>query len=136
MRYHVKDSILEGGLVQWTLEERDIPLFATQMLLARILVGKVADKERLIHLLRSVPVVQGDKSWTCVSWVKHALESLRADGRALGTSKVDWDTVGDAAIKYCQEKKDQGRYDVSRPEVFDMKKAATFDLLEGRETIP
>ena len=135
MRYHVKDSLLEDRQVQWTLVEQDIPLIATQMLLARITVGKVADKERLMNVLRGVPVVQADNTWTCVSWVKHALETVRADGRALGTSKVDWDTVGVAALRYCQEKKDQGRYDGSRPGVFDMTKAATFDLLEGRETI-
>lgn len=115
--------------------EQDIPLIATQMLLVRIVVGKVTDKERLIYILRTEPVIQKNHAWTCVSWVKHALETLRADGRALGTSKLDWDTVGHAAIGYVQQKKDQGRYDGSRPGVFDMSKAATFDLLSGCETI-
>lgn len=115
--------------------EQEIPLVATQMLLARIVVGKVTDKERLIYILRSVPVIQGYHAWTCVSWVKHALEALRGDGRALGTSTLDWDTVGDTATGYVQQKKDQGRYDGSCPGTFDMSKAATFDLLLGRETI-
>lgn len=134
-RYHVRDALLANRQVQWTMVEQEIPLVATQMLLARVVVGKVTDKEHLRYILRSVPVIQENDAWTCVTWVEHALEALRADGRALGTSILDWDTVGDAAIGYVQQKKDQGRYDGSRPGVFDMGKAATFDLLLGREIV-
>lgn len=47
----------EDRQVQWILEEKEIRLLATQMLLVGITVGKVADKSYLVNLLRSVPVV-------------------------------------------------------------------------------
>lgn len=106
----------------------------TRMLLIRVIVGKVADKGRFQTIMREVPIVQGDPEWNCVTWIKNALIALELDGKALGTSKINWDIVRDTAMKYCQDKKDQHRFDGQGQ--FDMSKAPTFDLLEGKEIIP
>lgn len=88
----------------------------------------------LTETVRGTPIVQSDPNWNCVTWVKDALETLQVDGRALGTSQLDWKTVRDAAMGYCQEKRVQHRFDGSG--TFDIRKAPTYSLLEGRETIP
>lgn len=134
MRYHVKNVVTpHQGFSQWAYDEQTIPLYATNMLLVRIVVGKVADKKRVETATRSVPVIQGGHEWNCLIWVKEALKKIDADGKAVGTSKLDWQTVRDGAMGYVQEKKTRHRFDGQGS--FDMKKAATFDLLEGRELI-
>lgn len=133
MRYHAKEQILHTGQIQWIYEERDIPLIATNMLLVRVVVGKVTNMEQLVKILRNVPIVQGDGAWNCITWVKHALEALQFSKEALGTCRIEWIPVRDAAMKYCGDKKKDHRFDGTRG--FNMSKAATYDLLTGRETI-
>lgn len=103
------------------------------MLLVRIVIGKVAQMERLADVLRNVPIVQDDQSWNCVIWAKHAIRALRADGNALGTSELDWSIVRDAATELCRNKRAQHRFDGAGN--FDMLRPATYDLLEGKELI-
>ena len=112
----------------------EIDLVPTKMLLVRVMIGKVANIDRLEKALRDTPVVQSDRTWNCVTWVKNALGALQVEGRAVGTSQLDWQSVRDAAMRYCQEKRDQHRFDGSG--TFDLRKAPTYNLLEGRETIP
>ena len=136
MRYHAKDKPTGPGTFQWMYEEIEITTMPTNMLLVRVLIGKVKDMKRLEAALRDVPVVQGDAAWNCVIWARKALEKLKADGKALGTSQLDWQVVRDAAMKYVQEKKEQHRFDGQAPDgTFDTKKAPTFDLLLGREVM-
>ena len=66
--------------------------------------------------------------------MKEALEALQADGKALGTAVTEWGRVRDVAMNYCQKKKDAHRFDGKGD--YDMKKAATYDLIEQKETIP
>ncbi|KAL8923767.1 MAG: hypothetical protein Q9208_004415 [Pyrenodesmia sp. 3 TL-2023] len=129
-RYHAKNP-LDG---KWTYEERDIFTARSIMLLVRIVVGKVTSNDRLQAALRSVPIVQGDESWNCVAWVRQALEAVKADGKAVGTSQLEWETVRRAALDYVQGKKDAHRFDGLGD--FDMSKTATYDLLEGKEIVP
>lgn len=77
------------------------------MLLFRVIVGKVEQRERLKEILRSFPIRQGQPGWNCVGWIKEALEKIRADGRVVVTSVLDWETVDKEAMAYCQRKKDQ-----------------------------
>ncbi|KZF20584.1 hypothetical protein L228DRAFT_249337 [Xylona heveae TC161] len=134
MRYHAKERPSGPGKMEWFFEEREVPLAATNMLLVRVMIGKVEKRDRLINILRSVPIRQNVQGWNCVWWVKEALELLRADGKALGTSILEWKSVRDCAMAYCQAKKDKHRFDGKVK--YDMTKAATFDLIEGKETIP
>ncbi|MCJ1252531.1 hypothetical protein MMC24_000337 [Lignoscripta atroalba] len=134
MRYHAKEVLTGPGRWEWVFEEHETCLSAANMLLVRVMVGKVADVQRLEKTLHNTAVVQGDRAWNCVSWVKDALEALRAEeGKALGTCQLDWSTVRDRAMRYCQEKRDQHRFDGTRS--WDMSRAPTYDLLVGRETI-
>jgi len=119
--------------MQWVYEEISCTLEATNMLLVRVLIGKVEQRDRLESLMGSVPVVQDNAAWNCVSWVKEALRKLQADGRAIGTSQLDWKAVRDAAINYVERKKEQHRFDGNGN--FNLKKAATFDLLAGVEVV-
>jgi hypothetical protein len=47
---------------------------------------------------------------------------------------MEWGAVRDAAMEYCQRKKDQHRFDGKGK--FDTSRVSTFDLIEGKETIP
>ncbi|KAL3408143.1 hypothetical protein V8F44DRAFT_504610, partial [Aspergillus fumigatus] len=49
--------------------------------------------------------------WNCVFWVKEALETLKVNPKALGTSIIKWEKVRSAAMDYCQWKKDQSADD-------------------------
>ena len=133
-RYHAKENIVGQGRSEWAYEERTISIKSSNMLLVRILIGKVTDLDRTVNILRSTPIRQNLATWNCVTWVQEALEALRADPKALGTSVVEWQKVRNAAMEYCQKKKDQHRFDGQGN--FDMSKAATYDLIEGKETIP
>lgn len=65
--------------------------------------------------------------------MKEALEALKTDTNALGTSVVEWDKVRSTVMEYCQRKKDQYRFDGQGQ--FDKDKVPTYDLMERKETI-
>ncbi|KAE8149261.1 hypothetical protein BDV25DRAFT_4511 [Aspergillus avenaceus] len=133
VRYHAKERPKVGGGSEWFFEERECPLTATSMLLVRVMIGKVEDGNRLVQTLRTTPIRQNQVGWNCVAWVREALEKLKADGRSLGTSVIDWETVRNESMSYCQRKKDQHRFDGHGN--FDMAKAPTYDLVERKEII-
>ncbi|RAK96309.1 uncharacterized protein BO80DRAFT_229635 [Aspergillus ibericus CBS 121593] len=133
VRYHAKEKPKAGGGSTWLFEEFECQLTATSMLLVRVMVGKVEDGNRLVQILRTTPIRQDQVGWNCVVWIREALERLKADNTALGTSVIDWETVRNASMAYCQRKKDQHRFDGQGN--FDMAKAPTYDLIERKETI-
>ncbi|KAJ5558328.1 hypothetical protein N7535_008541 [Penicillium sp. DV-2018c] len=133
LRCHAKEVLDPGGHPAWEYEEIDSASGASYMVLIRVMVGKVANGRRTIKILRNTPIRQGEPGWNCVGWVKEALETLKTDGKALGRSKLEWSTVRNEAMRYCQRKKDEHRLDGKGD--FDMKKTPAYDLLEGREVI-
>lgn len=133
VRYHAKERIELGGGSKWFFEERECSLAPTSMLLVRIMVGKITDRKRLVEILRNTPVRQGQPGWNCVFWVKEALDLLKVDSNALGTSVVEWKKVCSGAMDYCQQKKDQHRFDGQGN--FDMKHVPTYNLIERKEVI-
>jgi hypothetical protein len=133
-RYHARNHFLTGGHIQWIFEEQRIGLSAMNLLLVRVMIGKVKEKHRLVNALRSIPIRQSEHGWNCVIWVREALEALQADGKALGTAVIEWSKVRDAAMTYCQKKRDEHRFD--KYGNYDMTKVATYDLIQRRETIP
>lgn len=133
VRYHAKERPKGGGVIEWYFDERNCSLAPTNMLLVRVLIGKVKDGNRLAEILRATPIRQDQTGWNCVSWVREALERLKADGKALGTSLIEWETVRTEAMAYCQRKKDQHRFDGQGD--FDMRKTPTYDMLERKETV-
>lgn len=133
VRYHAKERPKLGGGSEWFFEERESPLAPTSMLLVRVVIGKIENGNRLVEILRNTPIRQGQPGWNCVGWVKEALEKLKVDPKALGTSIVEWEKVRGEAMNYCQRKKDQHRFDGQGN--FDMRKVPTYDLMERKEII-
>ena len=133
MRYHAKERERVGGGIEWFFEEIKTPLMPTRMILCRVMIGKVEDKQRLVQILSKVPIRQEQANWNCVFWVKEALEEHKADSKAIGTSVLDWGSVRDGVMGYTQKKKDEPRFDGKGN--IDMSKVPTFDLIERKETI-
>lgn len=132
MRFHAKESITEEGVSAWVFEEKESSLTATSMVLVRVMIAKVRNRARLISILRNVPMRPDVPGWNCIGWVKEALELLEKDGKVLGTSVAEWRTVRNAAMDYCQLKRDEHRFDGTVQ--FDMRIMPTYDLLERKET--
>ncbi len=133
-RYHAKNPITATGVSEWIYDEQVINVARTNSLLVRVVVAKVTDMGRLQAAIRGVPIVQGDPAWTCITWVRNALEAVGADGKAVGTARLDWETVRRTAKEYVGKKKAAHRFDGKGDA--DMTITATYDLLEGREIVP
>ncbi|TGO19773.1 hypothetical protein BTUL_0002g00150 [Botrytis tulipae] len=134
-RFHAKEFLsLSTGKSEFKYEEVSIPLLATQMLLVRVMIAKIENYDRMLQILRAIPIRSRNEGWNCVGWVREALTELQNDGKTLGTAVIEWAMVRDAAMNYCQRKKDEHRFDG----VVEWKtdKAATFDLINGKEVIP
>jgi hypothetical protein len=125
---------MEVNGMTWVFEERETTLMMTSALLVRVMIAKVENKDRLVSIIRNTPIRPDVAGWNCVGWVKEVLETLETDGKALGTGVIEWTKVRNGAMEYCQRKKDEHRFDGKVQ--FDMSKAATYDLIEGKETIP
>ncbi|KAL4965893.1 uncharacterized protein BDV14DRAFT_52332 [Aspergillus stella-maris] len=110
-RYHVKNTPIKG----WEYQEVDLAdVRTTTTLLARVLVAKIENEERLISINRSIPIIQNDPNWRCRTWLANALEAIAKDGKAVGTSKLDWRKIEPTARRYVADKTSAGRYKVRR----------------------
>lgn len=118
----------------WTYEEKIVnDVRSTNTLLARIVIAKVQNERRLIELLRNLSVVNGDPDWRCRTWVGQALAGIAKDGECVGSSQLDWETIEAVSRQYVAQKTAAGRYTKAE----DMlKPKPTYDLLEGKETVP
>ncbi|KAH9885939.1 hypothetical protein F4778DRAFT_492355 [Xylariomycetidae sp. FL2044] len=129
-RYHVKNPVVGG----WMYEEKPLDnVRNTHNLLGRMLVAKITDEQRLIQIMRSTPVTQNDPNWRCRTWMADVLANLAADGRAVGTSQLSWAEIESQARDYIGRKTAAGRYATSE---LLQKPKPTWDMLEGRETVP
>ncbi|KAE9972322.1 hypothetical protein BLS_004073 [Venturia inaequalis] len=130
VRCHVKNHPLTG----WTYEEKDVnDVQSTNTLLARIVIAKVEREQRLIELLRNVPVVNGDPNWRCRTWIAQALAEIAKDGNCVGSSQLNWETIEEFARQYVAQKTASGRY----TKADDMlKPKPTYDLIKGKESVP
>jgi hypothetical protein len=80
------------------------------MILVWVLIGKVVDPGGLARKVKGVTIVNDNSSWNCVEWVKDCLAVLKNEKKIMRTCNLDWKTVTDAALTYCEQKKDQGRF--------------------------
>lgn len=104
----------------------------TAMILIRVVVGKVKDKDRLLTLLNSIPIQEGRADWNCVEWVKDALRAVENDKKkVLSSSVLSWESVRESAMRYCADKRAQKRFDGSSK--WNKFKVPTFDLIQGKE---
>lgn len=127
-RYHVKNSPLG-----WTYEETTVAnVRSIDSLLARILIAKITDEQRLVALFRRLPVVQGDPDWRCRTWVASALADIAKDGMCVGTAELDWPKIEAAARQYVANKTASGRYghgaDMTKPK-------PTWDMIQNMEIV-
>jgi hypothetical protein len=63
------------------------------MLLARIMVAKVANSAQLYPIHSNVPLIYDDPAWTCRIWVGNAIVVLEAAGKSLGARQTSWATI-------------------------------------------
>ncbi|KAI0470303.1 hypothetical protein F4859DRAFT_515829 [Xylaria cf. heliscus] len=135
IRFRVKEErTAHGTFLQspvWTYEERNIKLNASQMLLVRVVIGKILDLSRLQNIFASISIRQGTPGWDCVEWAKEAVETILGDDRALGTSAGNWGSVRDTVMWYIGYKKDAHRFDGQAK--YDMTKVPTWDMLDAKE---
>jgi hypothetical protein len=131
-------SIQGQAQSQWEFEEQDISMAANSMILVRVIVGKIKDLDRLVSILKSTATKGGQPGWNCVEWVREALEALDNDGKVLGTSVTDWQTIRDAALQYVRHKEAQHRFDgKAQPGQFDTSRVPTYDLVGKKmEIVP
>lgn len=104
----------------------------TTMVLARILIAKIEDEQRLVALFERLPVVQNDLNWRCRAWIASALAEIAKDGRCVGTAELDWQKIEPHARQYVQEKTASGRYESAAALT---KPKSTWDMLENREIV-
>ncbi|KAK4044187.1 hypothetical protein C8A01DRAFT_31794 [Parachaetomium inaequale] len=132
VRYHVKNSPLTG----WVYEEAPLPnVRSTVNLLARVLIAKIEDEDRLVETLRGTPVVQDDPAWRCSTRLANALRRIQqGDGprKAVGTAQLDWARIEPVARDYVARKRASGRYERG---VDLLLPKPTWDLLEERELV-
>lgn len=133
VRYHARERVRPEGGSEWVFEELTISMMPTQMILVRLVLAKIENADRLRQLLRQIPIRQGEEGWNCVLWVKEALFELERSKGVVGTCVLDWEAVRGAALSYCQQKKDQHRFDGRGN--FDTSQVPTFDLIQRKETI-
>lgn len=86
MRYHAKEMATTVGS-EWYFEEIQYRLAPTSMLLVRIVVGKVANGNRLIEILRNTPIRQGHPQWNCVRPIKRLWARKSLSGAKCGTKR-------------------------------------------------
>ena len=133
VRYHARERMKQDGTSEWEFEEAPTTMLPSRMIMVRILIAKIENRDALAQLLRKVPIRQGQQGWNCVAWIKEALEKLQMSKNIIGTSAVEWEAVRNAAMTYVQKKKDQHRFDGKGS--FETARVATFDLIQGKETI-
>lgn len=98
------------------------------MLDVRIAVAKIVDAVQLETVLKSVPVVQADANWDCMTWLKNALAALDTSG-CLGTRRLGWKLVKQTGRDYVKRKLAVRRSDGRVAE--DANEVTTHDLMEA-----
>jgi len=103
------------------------------MLLVRIVIGKVRNKNRLWPIFRRTPLRPHEEGWNSVAWAKEAFEDAVADTMAIGTCVENWEAVRDKAMWYVEKKKAAHRFDGQAQ--YDLTKVPTWDMLRNKELV-
>lgn len=101
--------------------------------MARVILGKIGNTERLASVLRLVPMRPEVQDWDSVSWVKEGLAEIEKDGKCLGTSVTHWRFVRDAALQVAQNDAAR-RIEHGEPDGEERDRVPTFDMAMKRET--
>ncbi|KAJ6133823.1 hypothetical protein N7523_000145 [Penicillium sp. IBT 18751x] len=140
IRFDAIKKMTTNGPVWQLVEETTSLLPGTTMVLVRVMIGKIIDKERLLSVLRETPVRAHEprpahQIYTCAVWVQEALESIKQDGRAMGTSVLDWNSIRDTAMWFVKHHVERTNSDrgTKRDGGYNLNKVATWDSLDERE---
>ncbi|KAI1438274.1 hypothetical protein GGR50DRAFT_485993 [Xylaria sp. CBS 124048] len=141
MRFHAREKLVIAGSppraqTVWAYDEAAVPLQRTAMVLVRIMIGKVKDRNRLRRIFQNIPLRPDVPDWNCVGWVQEAVETAFQDGEALGSCAKSWTAVRDTAMWYIAEKRAVHRFDSQAVGRFDLKRTATWDMLKDKELNP
>lgn len=128
-RYHVRNLPIGG----WKYEEVLLDnVQCSTNLLARIVIAKIEDEQRLLDIFRTTRWVQHNPNWRCRTWVGEVLTRIQQDGTIVGTSILDWPTIEATAREYVAKKAASDRYSRN----FDMElPKPTYNLYEKMEVI-
>ncbi|KAG6038541.1 hypothetical protein E4U41_004109 [Claviceps citrina] len=131
--YHVKAKLVIEGEPKVARSEWEYSAECdrTSMLLARIVIAKVCNLQRLERILQQVPLRPDKEGWNGVAWVREAIHLASLDADALGSRVADWDVIRDKAMWYVNQKKSSHRFDGLGQ--FDITKPATWDMLQDKE---
>ncbi|WPG98971.1 Hypothetical protein R9X50_00177300 [Acrodontium crateriforme] len=132
-KFHAK-QFSDSTINEWRFEERATTMLPVEMILVRIIIGKVENYDKMKELLRMIPVRPETPGWNCVAWVREALEGLNDSSQILGTKQTEWSIVRDAAMQYCRSKVENHRFD-GKGSGFDPGTVPTYDLTQKTETI-
>lgn len=137
--YHAKERLVMSGnppqlRPEWQyVNDSD----RAAMLLVRVVVGKIIDRDRLEQIFRNVPLRTDDPDWNCVLWMEDAFRRVLADDQALASTVKDWESVRCKAMWYVSHKKAAHRFDGKDSDTFlDPMKPATWDMLRNLEMTP
>jgi hypothetical protein len=103
------------------------------MLLVRILVARIKNRQRLESTLKSTPLRPEVDGWNCVGWAEEALEKVLADSSVIGTAAEGWQSMQDTAMGVCREEEEHW-FDGTVEQ--DPTKAPTWDLVGAKELSP
>lgn len=145
-KHHVKNTLQNGSgeLTQpWRYEHLAIlDVRLEQRLLVRVVIAKVTttmSSEALDRILEAVPVYQVDddgpnrgQSFSCLTWVRAALEELRTHGAVAGLG--EWEAIQSKALEYVERKKTEERR-WSADWKGEIGVVPMLDLLTGREVV-
>jgi hypothetical protein len=120
-KHHVKNTLLQHGSVgeiaqPWRYERLAVPhVGLEQRLLVRVVIAKVTSSPTALEtILEVVPVYQvGDPDqadgalFTCLTWIRAALEELRARGAVTGLGK--WEGIQNKVLEYVKREEGRGK---------------------------
>ncbi|KIL66751.1 hypothetical protein M378DRAFT_23125 [Amanita muscaria Koide BX008] len=106
-------AVTAGQKPGWRYESKPANVLKSHTITARVLVAKLpgsesveAQAQRIDSIIRSVPLVQNNDSWTCRTWVKQALEKLKASGGDFASIPVLTENLEKEIITFAEKAKE------------------------------
>jgi hypothetical protein len=133
-KYHCKNILQAAhGVVStpWTVEREHVNANADFRILVRVLLGKVPSTTAFDMYIDDVHWAPDQPGFSCVEWVRLALDQLRRSGIA---NVPHWEKVERTALQFVELKKKEGRFEVGWHG--DASKVPTYDMLLKEETVP
>ncbi|KAI1776665.1 hypothetical protein F4818DRAFT_440065 [Hypoxylon cercidicola] len=130
LRCCVKHLPLRG----WQYEEVSLEDIRTaDILLARIVIAKVTDYQKLTTILQETPV-RDNVDLGCNSWCKDVVDRIIQNKRAAGISSIkSWEKAEAAGLAFVCHKRLAGRY---ASDYTWLLPSPTYDALEKEEILP